>query len=239
MKFSTLPLTILAASLTSVVTAATLYDNGAPDNVNAFRSDFASNNGGPSSTDTQQVSDDFSLAGPSTVNSVGWWGLYAFQDTSVPLTDNFTIRIFADAAGMPSTAPLFQFAVGNSVNRVDTGIQIQGFEQFSYTATLPATLLGAGSYWLSVLNNSTGQTNDWFWSTSNDSAGDAMNRDTEASPWAPAAVSSDFPNGFETAFNIGGAAAAAPDAGSSALLLGLALAALFVVKRASSRRLLS
>jgi PEP-CTERM motif len=78
--------------------------------------------------------------------------------------DNFTIRIFADIGGVPGVNPVNEFVVGNTVGRVDTGeTQFDFYKVFSYSANIPPLTLSANTtYWLSILNDTTADTDDWW-----------------------------------------------------------------------------
>ncbi len=202
--------------------AVTIADNGGPDQVNGFRSDsdFAP---GP-----RQVGDDFTLAATATAGQIQWWGVYSPNNTPTA-PDDFTIRFFTITAGVPSPIPLFSYPIGD-VGRVDSGLNIglTLFDIYSFTATIPDTTLLAGSYLLSVVNNTASDTNDsWLWATSGSGTGSQV-RVNEGDPW----ISLAGQGNPEFAFNISSPnPPAVPDSGTSALLLGLSLGALFLVQR--------
>jgi hypothetical protein len=112
-----------------------------------------------------QLVDDFQLQpGASTITDVHWWGEYANPNNpGTPGTDDFTIRIFGDVSGTPEIDPLNEFAVG-AVNRVSIGV-IDGDEVFAYSVDIaPLTLAANTTYWLSIVNDTTLDTDDnWFW----------------------------------------------------------------------------
>src|SRR6516165_630172 len=64
----------------------------------------------------QQEADNFVLAQSASVQSIHWWGSYANGDLP---TDNFTLRLFADAAGNPALPPFVDLAL-TSVTRTAT-----------------------------------------------------------------------------------------------------------------------
>ncbi|WP_350131935.1 FxDxF family PEP-CTERM protein [Nitrosomonas sp.] len=138
------------------------YDNGGPDGSRGWWSDFDGVN--------QQMADNFVLiAGSSTLTGVNWSGSY-YSTNSPAATDNFLIRIFGDLGGVPDINPIYSFSVGNAVNRVDSGIDDATFsiDIYNYSAAIPSTTLVAGTtYWLSVVNNTSGFTDDWLWENSN------------------------------------------------------------------------
>src|SRR5215217_4531694 len=94
-------LLLLGALTASPAAAAVLVDNGAP---NPEAGAVASNFAGGDPEYAFQSADDFSLAAPSTITHVTWWGVY--QGSNIPLEpDLFTVRIFADNAGTPAVTP--------------------------------------------------------------------------------------------------------------------------------------
>jgi len=113
---------------------------------------------------------------------------------------------------------------------VDTGLDIVGtFDIYAYSATIPDTTLVAGSYLLSIVNNTAGDADDdWFWATSSQS-GMFWFRNFEGDSWIAFEA--------ELAFNISGPSSPAgvPDTGTSALLLGLGCIAVLVFRRGLSR----
>jgi hypothetical protein len=196
--------------------AATIWDNGGPDQANGFFSDFQ---------DLDQAGDNFTVAGTATANQIQWWGGYAPSNTPTA-PDNFTVRFFTITGGVPNTVPLFQYSIGD-VGKVDSGLDVVGlFDIYTYSATIPDTLLGPGSYLLSIVNNTTGDTNDdWFWATSNNLGGESWRRTFDGDPWTARNV--------ELAFNISGTSTGTgvPDTGTSALLFGFGFATILSVQR--------
>ena len=170
---------IFSASL-GTATAATIYDNGAPDLVSGFFSDF-------DVPQQQQGADDFQLqSGSSTITDIHWFGVYAFTDT--PETDNFTIRIFENNGGVPMVNPLHELFVGNTVNRTATGNPIAGFDGYQYDVDIAQIILNPlTTYWLSIVNDTSNDgDDDWAWATSNDSGGNATFRINDGETWDPA-----------------------------------------------------
>ncbi len=166
---------VLVAALSSLgwvapaTAAAVIYDNGGPDGSRGWWSDFDGSN--------QQMADNFVLgAGSNTITGVNWSGSY-YSTNSPATTDNFLIRIFGDLGGVPDTNPIYSFSVGNAVNRVDSGIDdaTWSIDIYNYSAAIPSTTLVAGTtYWLSVVNDTSGYTDDWLWENSNPVGGSAF-----------------------------------------------------------------
>jgi hypothetical protein len=103
---------------------------------------------------------------------VRWWGLY--QGSNIPLEpDVFTIRIFADNAGVPASTPLVELRI-ERVHRRATELVSAGYDVYEYTALLkPHVTLPAGTYWLSILNDVDTEEvgTDWLWALNNNDAG--------------------------------------------------------------------
>jgi hypothetical protein len=140
--------------------AAVVYDNGVVLNqIFIFVSDVNA---------PQYMADNFTLtAGAATFNTVSWTGIYAYINTP-QATDVFTIQLYTDNSGLPTTTPFATFAVGNAVGRTDTGAIVLDSNVYRYTASIDSTSLTAGQmYWLSVFNDTTIDTDDdWAWGVS-------------------------------------------------------------------------
>ena len=172
---------------------------------NAFHSDFDFS----APTITGQVGDDFSFGNSVSVRDVHWWGIYGLTNTPINL-DDFTIRIFDIVGGIPAVNPTHEFPVGH-VGRTDTGVDVLGFDLFEYWVVIPATMLSAGDYLLSIVNDTTLGADDWFWASSDQHGGDGWARGVDGEVWAQQT--------FDLAFNLTGV----PEPSTAALLaLGLA-----------------
>jgi hypothetical protein len=110
--------------------------------------------------------DDFTVVSATTARSVTWTGLYAPIVGPLPV-DAFTINFFENNAGQVGSL-LASFTPGNAVHRTATGITIPaGYELFNYAADLGSglALASGGHYWLSIYNDTTGDTHTWNWAT--------------------------------------------------------------------------
>ena len=163
-----LALAVLFATIAGPATASTIFFNGLPDGENAYNSDVD----GPFPFES---ADDFVLGAAATITDIHWFGVYSGD---VPAVDDFTIRLFDDAAGQPDAAPFFTVNIGNAAGRAPTGGTVLGFFPiFEYSAFVaPITLTPGVQYWLSVVNNTVGDDDSWFWATSNALTGNAHQR---------------------------------------------------------------
>lgn len=135
------------------------------------------------STSSIQKADNFTLTTDAVLNSISWLG--AYRNTNSPLddADNFTLVIFSNNIpnNLPDalSPPLLNINIGNTDSRVNSGENAgtSNFNIFSYQADLSSDLsLSAGTYWLSIINN----TNlGWAWGASSIS-GDIAFTDSES-----------------------------------------------------------
>lgn len=144
-------------------TADVIYHSGVPDLTQSWLSDFDGNQ----AVSYAEQAVEFQLQpGETTVTDVHWWGGYFFSDSPVG-GDNFTIRIFEDNGGTPDLIAIHELT-GLSVSRVDTGDDLGNSDVYAYgTDIAPITLSANTSYWISILNDTTSDTNDdWYWAQS-------------------------------------------------------------------------
>jgi hypothetical protein len=160
----------------SAASAAVIYDNGISA-TNGFISD-------PDFPPTGQFSaDDFVLnVGANVITDVHWTGLYAFSNTP-QAADSFVIEFYTDVAGAPAVAPFATRAVGNP-GRTDTGTDIAGSDLFAYAADIAPLVLAPGTtFWMSIVNDTTVDTDDnWFWGM-RDAIGNSFTRTDTISAW--------------------------------------------------------
>lgn len=171
----------------------------------------------------QRSANEFTLSSNDTVRSVIWRGLYSMGGTPQAV-DDFNINFHADSAGLPG-ALLQSFAVGNAVNRIDTGIVLFGCcSIFEYTADLGTGIaLTAGpTFHVSISNDTTVDGNDdWFWALRVLSGSNSVSIDSGAT-W-----NIDLQ---ETYFILDNANSSAPEP-SIALFLGLSIAGAAALRR--------
>ena len=137
------------------------------------------------------------------------------------LKDNFTIQLFNDAGGVPATTPFLSLPV--SPSRVDTGNNAAGSDIFAYDVNIsPVTLAANTTFWLSIFNNTSNDTNDnWFWGMV-DLAGNGATRDGLGLAWSPSVGN----NGYQ--FQLTGVPLPEP---SALALLGLGFIAIALLNR--------
>jgi len=168
----------LAFGLVAQASAGVICDNGVPDLATAVFSDFD----GSAIFAPQQLADDFTLATARVIRDVHWWGVYAFDDTPTE-PDDFTIRVFEMQGGLPLVNPLVSINVGD-VGRAFTGDQAGGYVLYKYEALLAGIPLPAGTYALSVVNDTPQDLgDDWAWATSG--TGAMSFRHVDGETWLP------------------------------------------------------
>lgn len=208
-RFALLPALALATLAVAVPAAhaQVVFDNGAPDGVNAVASD---------PNVPQFAAETFTLGASTSFDTVHWFGTYAFGGTP-PATDAFTIAFYDTTGDIPNATPLanLTFTAGNAVNRTLTQATVEGFDIFQYSSALsgPVTL-GPGTYGIGIVNDTTSDPDDdWAWATSSRVGAFFVRRDTSATY--------DRVPGGNLAFRLinSAEAVAAPEPGSIALLL--------------------
>ena len=187
---------LLSCLVTFPAIAAVLFSNGEPDpSAGAVASNF-----GHDPEYEYQSADDFSLAAASTISQVRWWGIY--QGSNVPLEpDVFTLRIFADAGGLPSVTPIFEESLAR-VRRQKTGGFSGGYDVYEYNVSLrPHLELPAGTYWISIVEDVDVEELGvaWLWSLRSNSEGNHAYRFVDNTTWASQ-------HSFTLAFEIRGTA---------------------------------
>lgn len=195
-----------------------VYDNGI--NTANVNGGFTSDPNSPRFT-----ADTFTLAAPSTFNQVRFLGFYT-SNTPTASTDNFTITFYNTLAGTPDINPFAggTFAIGDAAGRTATGVNPFASDIYSYVVNLASTVsLDAGTYGISIVNDTTNDTdNNWVWATSF-SGGSVFFRTNQADGWTV--------SGGETAFTL--VSATAPEPGTLALLLPFAVGIFARYKRRS------
>lgn len=166
--FLVVALVSLFSPLCMATTTTVVFDNlngapltnGAPNDrtSGSFPTEFAG-----------ETVDDVTFNTTTVVTGINWTGVYGgFGDGVVAAADDdFEIRIYADNAGTPGGL-LANFAVGNAVNRTLGTTQLftgNITQNFNFSADIDFTFDANVTHWLSVLNNTAGESDDFFQST--------------------------------------------------------------------------
>lgn len=115
----------------------------------------------------QQEADDFQLIGDYlTITAVRWWGAYG-SDPDPALLDDFMIRFFPDAGGVPAVNPFAELSV-TDMTRTPTEMTASpwgvhdGGTIYEYVADLltPVDMSAGTTYYLSVTNDTSSV---WGW----------------------------------------------------------------------------
>ena len=159
---------------TTASAAPVIFDNGI-DATNGFVSDVDF---------PGFVAEDFTLsAGANVITDVHWTGLYGLTNTPQAV-DNFVIQFYTDAGGSPALAPFLSLPVGNP-GRTDTGtVTTSGSNLFAYEVDIAPVALAPGTtFWISIFNDTTVDTDDnWFWGM-RDQLGNSRTRPDSTSAW--------------------------------------------------------
>jgi hypothetical protein len=173
MKLNTsfsLKLPALAFSLLTLPAgAAVIFDSGAPNGYGFYSDPGAS----------QIIGVAFTLDSTVTVRDVTWWG---GQEPSGSLNgaDNFTIGFYGFGGALPDTVPSVVHAVNPS--RVNDGTIFGSLQQYRYTASIPDTVLVAGTWFISIVNDLDDPDDDWAWSRTN-TVRPFFEKSTPDGPW--------------------------------------------------------
>jgi hypothetical protein len=126
---------------------------------------------GPGNHTNAQV---FTLSHPSEITQFDWSGL-----NLTTATDDFSIQIYGNAAGMPATTALDDLT-GIPVTRTLSSESVLGHTPYNYSTVLATPLsLAPGSYYFSVNNVPSAE---WYWAVVSVSSGSFFVRDT-LGPW--------------------------------------------------------
>jgi hypothetical protein len=178
-----------------------LFDNGPP--YGGFSpSDFSYSGTAPFG----QSGDKFTLSTDAVITDIEWWGVY-FPGTPDTIDDCFTLRVFSLVGTSPEREPLISLAVDPA--RSGPAYVPGAGNVYDYVSSAPDIHLDAGTYVLSIVNDTPGNVPHWHWATSHDLTGYSWVRSTDGDSWS---LASD-----ELAFNIRGEAV--PEPGSIVLLV--------------------
>jgi hypothetical protein len=149
--------------------AAVLFDSG-PPNGWGFYSD-------PGAGQIMGVA--FTLAAPATVRHVTWRGGPEGAGTDNG-TDNFAIAFYNFGGAAPDTAPAVSYSVLPS--RSSDGTFFGSLQQYRYVASIPDTVLMAGTYFVSITNDLNDPDDDWAWSRT-DTDAPLFKKNAPSDPW--------------------------------------------------------
>lgn len=160
----------------------------------------------------EQKANDFEVATLTTLDTISWSGRYGGA-VSVADPVAFSIRFFVNDVDRPAVSPLRVYDV--TVEAEDTGLTFGSIPWFSYSASLSGLALGAGTYWVSILESdprtaAVGQT-QWLWGHSTTRGVEAF-RSRDGDAWERRAGLPNF------AFGLSGIPVAEP---SGVLLFGV------------------
>lgn len=123
-------------------------------------SDTACGGGGCAGDSVQVAAENFVLAKAAALTDVTIWGGYFPNDDPVA-TDKFTVVLHADAGGSPGTA---LHAEALFPVRTPAGASFAGVAMYRYAFDFQSPPhLAAGTYWVEIYNNTTGNTSNFTW----------------------------------------------------------------------------
>ena len=159
------------------------YLNQLPNGVNGL---FADSDCALCGTGQQSIADNFVLAAPALIGQITFWGGYYPGD--IPLaTDAIRVIIHSDSGGAPGAVVYDESNVASS--KVQTGGILFGVHEYEFTLNLATQVnLAAGTYWVELFNDTTGNADQFFWETgdldvTNGIAGSGYAFETPAVTW--------------------------------------------------------
>jgi len=103
----------------------------------------------------------FELLAPETVQTIRIWGGYYPNDR--PSVDDFTVIFHAHHPSFAPGTPV-DVQTGVPTSREPTGFRIAGVAERLFTLELPRPVsLGAGTLWVEIFNDTTGNSDTFFW----------------------------------------------------------------------------
>ncbi len=180
--------------------ASTVFLDQSPNQSNGSFSDVDCNACGAG---TQVIADNFVLANSAVITQITFWSGY-FPNNTPLAQDDLTVIFHADSGG---SGPGAAFSTETTVpyTRTTTGIVLFGVSEYKHTITLSNPVaLDAGTYWVEIYNDTTGNADSFFWEVGdldvvNGIANGAFSTSAPGSSWNTTA--SDFAiliEGFET-----------------------------------------
>jgi hypothetical protein len=120
-------------------------------------------------TGQQSIADNFNVtvAGPTVgITEIVMWGGY-YPENIPNTTDDFTIIISQDAAGVPGAVVDARYDLTPA--RATTGVTLFGVDEYVFTfdySAMPVILNSTGVYHIEIYNNSV-ESGNFFWETGN------------------------------------------------------------------------
>src|SRR5262249_37595265 len=134
----------------------------------------------------QQAAQRFELGADSLLQSVSWIGFY--NRGTLPVNETaveFTVRLFADAGGMPSTSPFFERTFpATFVPYLTTSYA--PIYRFTIQFGEPFPFAAGRRYWLSVLDSDVRTSEPFAWSDIFGFGASTASRASQNSEWFPA-----------------------------------------------------
>ncbi len=129
----------------------------------------------------QQIADEFVPLASGTLTQVTWQGSYYGTDNP-NATESFTLRLFADAGGMPANAHFFEISA--LASKVAAGTLI-GKTLYDYAMTIPGgpTLNSGTTYWIAINTNEPCNNYAWAGSTDGPATGSLVYRSGDLGSW--------------------------------------------------------
>lgn len=132
----------------------------------------------------QILAENFSVAEPTTLTGLRWWGGYAVAPAP---TDDFTIEIYDDAGVGGAPGALLHQEKAGDVGKTATGSTIVFANLpehvYQYQLTEPFEIQAGVAYWLVIKNNTTGHPSTWGWEFSGDGDGTVAVM-VDGGPWS-------------------------------------------------------
>lgn len=166
-------LTLIATPMTAQ--AIVLVDNRSPNLVGFLSSDFDDDFQG-------EFANGLDFGTTVDITQILWRGVYEPSNTRTPFTDAFSVRLF-NAGEIDPFATLESGNLSYTVESVQEHEGHEIYEVYNYTLTLTNPFrLNAGSYLLSIMNNTNADPDDnWFW-VRTDTGGGVFRYDRQ-DPW--------------------------------------------------------
>lgn len=106
------------------------------------------------------AAENFVLAAEEIIARIRIWGVYSPGGVA-SATDNFTVNVRADAAGLPGAALSTRHSV--PATRQATGNSVGGIPEYAYTMMVDSAVLVPGVYWIEICNDTTGNPAAFYW----------------------------------------------------------------------------